>query len=120
MSELNRLTRESSEIHEAIGTGTGSVREAALSSGFTGVDVDGASIGEGTQAIHENLSEKIQLRHSSPDLKQPALENSMRGKLAATAAGAMKSTVFDGSSSELDSKHSDLSMTKLSSERVKI
>ena len=90
-------------------------------SGFTGVDVDSAaSIGEGTQAIHENLSEKIQLRHSSPDLKQPALENSMRGKLAATAAGAMKSTVFDGSSSELDSKHSDLSMTKLSSERVKI
>ena len=65
MSELNRLTRESAEIHEAIGTGTGSVREAALSSGFTGVDVDSAaSIGEGTQAIHENLREKTQLRHS--------------------------------------------------------
>jgi hypothetical protein len=41
------------------------------------------------------------------DLKQSALANSMRGKLAATAAAHDKEHCSKGRSSEFDSKHSD-------------
>ena len=105
ISELYRLTRESVEIQEAFDTCMGPVRETARSSGFTGVD--GAPLLEKVLKLYMRIRGKDAVKTLVSDLKQSAIANSMRGKLAATAAAHDKKHCSKGRSSEFDSKHSD-------------
>jgi len=102
ISEVFRLTRGSDAIKAAFETCMGPVREIARSAGYTGVD--GAPILEKVLKLYMRIRGKDAVKTLVSDLKQSALANSTRGRLAATAPASAKKYSSKGTSSEIVSE----------------
>ena len=84
ISEVYRLTRESNEIKEAFDACMGPVCRIARAAGCA--DVEGAPVLEKVLKLYMRIRGKDAVKTLVSDLKQSAIANSLRGKLAATAA----------------------------------
>jgi len=102
ISEVYRLTRESKAIKAAFDTCMAPVREVARAAGYTGVN--GAPLLEKVLKLYMRIRGKDAVKTLVSDLKQSALANSTRGRLAATASASARRRGSKRTSSEIASE----------------